>query len=337
MNRTFLPFYFPTNAILLDDDAGFLRHFALLLNPRLPCRLYTSVNLALQDINTQISLINQFQVFTNVSLLDEVEEQVVVDLHKVHNFLYDQNRFSQLSVVIIDYDMPAMNGLEVCKRIRHPEIKKILLTGKADEKIAVDAFNAGLIHQYIRKNVADVDMLLNRAIAKLQLEYFLDITRPIQIVMTDGIGTYLAEAGVQSAFEALLADKKYVEFYTWEQPKGLLMVDAQGHTGFVMVMSKEALQSHIEIAQSCDAPAELLRLLERQGAVPWFPTSDGYYTQDCLPDWRRHLYLTNAEMSNDKFLCAHVQPAPLANLATDRICSFDAYLKDFDSRNTTAR
>ena len=337
MDRSFLPFYFPTNAVLLDDDPGFLKHFPLLLAPRLPCRPYSSVNEALQVINAQPSMINRFNEFTNISLLDDMEERVFVDLNKLHRLLYDNNRFSQISVVIIDYDMPEMNGIEVCKRIRNPEIKKILLTGKADEKIAVAAFNAGLIHQYIRKSNSEVDVLLNQAITKLQLEYFMDITKPIQIVLADSTGSFLSDKTFNSAFSALLTDNKYIEFYLWEQPRGILMLDAQAKTGFLFILSKEGMKTQLEIAQACDAPAELLQLINDGNHLAWFPTTDGYYTKDCLRDWRKHIYQANTARDDEKFLCSFVKPAPLPALASARIQSFNTYLEIFDTENTMTK
>ena len=337
MDRSFLPFYFPTNAVLLDDDPGFLRHFSLLLDPRLPCRTYSSVAKALQTINSQNSMISRFSEFTNVTLLDDVEERVFVDLKKLHALLYDSDRFSHISVVIIDYDMPEMNGIEVCKRIRNPEIKKILLTGKADEKIAVEAFNAGLIDQYIRKSNTEADLQINNAIKKLQMEYFMDITKPVQIVLADSTGLFLSDAKFNSTFSQLLTNNKYIEFYLWEQPKGILMLDARADQGFLFVMPKEVLKTHYEIAKSCDAPAELLPLLNDGTHLAWFPTNDGYYTKDCRSDWRKYIFPVNTARDSEKFLCAFVNPAPLPILNSAPIQSFNRYLENFDTEYASVK
>ena len=54
-------------------------------------------------------------------------------------------------VAVMDVAMPELNGMEFCRRITDPSIRKIVLTGKADEHVAVKSFNEGLIDRFIRR------------------------------------------------------------------------------------------------------------------------------------------------------------------------------------------
>lgn len=338
MDRSSLPFYFPTNVVLLDDDTNFLKHFSLLLDPRLPCIPFSSVTSALDHINEQSSLVNNFTEITNVALPDDTEEHVYVDLKNLCNLVYHDDRFSQITVAIIDYDMPEMNGLEVCRKIHDTGIKKILLTGKADEKIAVEAFNAGLIHQFIQKGNSDADKLLNRAVERLQLEYFTDITSPVHIAITDGTASFLADGEFNRNISKIMRDRKIIEFYLREIPRGLLMLDEDGNTAFMFVMTEEVLDTHYDMAESCEAPGELLELLKSGEFVPWFPTPDGYYTSDCRQNWRDHLHDVNFTCGkNIKNLCSLVSHAPQGTLDTSKIRDFRSYLKTFDEKYSRYR
>jgi CheY-like chemotaxis protein len=333
MYRTVLPLYLPTNVVFLDDDAGFLKHFSLLFDARLPCRPCRSAARALVEINGQMPVTSRLRGLANIALLDDVDERIVLDMTKLHHLIYDPDRFEHISVAIIDYDMPEMNGLEVCKRIQHPEVKKILLTGKADEKIAVEAFNAGLINQFVRKNVADVDRHLNQAIAKLQQEYFFDITKPIQLGLMENMARLLADARFNEAFNRIVSDNKFIEYYFSDHPKGFLLVDAKAGTGFILVMPAEVLESQREIARLNDAPRALLQLMDEGAHVPWFPTGDGYYNRSCALDWRQYLHPAHIVTERDEFRCAFIKPAPIAALEPDRIRSFQTYLELFDARH----
>jgi len=335
MERLFLPLYFPTNVVLLDDDTNFLKHFSLLLDPRLPCIPFSSATEALERINKQASLLHTIAEVSNVVAPDETEELNYVDLNKLSNLVYDNDRFSQIAVAIIDYDMPEMNGLEVCRNIQHKEIKKILLTGKADEKLAVEAFNAGLIHQFIQKGNADVDKHLNSAIETLQYEYFADIASPIHIALIEGTAAFLADSKFKKKLSKLIHDKKIVEFYLWKNPRGLLMLDNLANTEFMFVMSEEVVKTHSDMARSCDAPDELLKLLASGDYVPWFPTPDGHYNSDCQSDWRSYIHEVNFTCGKHMDeLCSLVSPAPLDILDGTKILPFQTYLQIFDEKNS---
>jgi CheY-like chemotaxis protein len=95
-----------------------------------------------------------------------------VSLDMIHREVHNEHRFEQVSVVVVDYDMPEIDGLEFCRNLKNKAIKKILLTGKADEQTAVRAFNEKTIDRFIRKQDDDVMARLNRAIAELQREHF---------------------------------------------------------------------------------------------------------------------------------------------------------------------
>ena len=58
--------------------------------------------------------------------------------------------------MVVDYSMPEVDGIQFLTSIRNANCMKILLTGIADEREAVAAFNAGLIDCYLKKT--DVEM-----------------------------------------------------------------------------------------------------------------------------------------------------------------------------------
>lgn len=331
MDRPFLPFYFPTNVTMLDDDTSFLKHFSLLLDPHLPCRTFSSATSALECINRQTSMLQDFAEFTSVTE-DDLDEHVFFNLSKLRDLIYKPERYSQISVAIIDYDMPEMNGLEVCRNINGVEIKKILLTGKADEKIAVEAFNNGLIHYFVQKSSSNVGEHINDAVKRLQLDYFNDLARPFQIAMTDRKTAFLGDTKFNSRFTGLMQDNKIVEFYLWDNPLGILMLDARGKTHFMFIVPEEVIHTQHDMALACEAPVELLNLLEAGNHAAWFPTPDGYYNNDCMSNWRDYLYPANfTGGAGTNTLCSLVSPAPPHLLDATRIVPFERYMQNFDA------
>ncbi|MBA4358237.1 MAG: histidine kinase, partial [Desulfovibrio sp.] len=62
-------------------------------------------------------------------------------------------RQGPFSVVISDYNMPVMNGVDMLRVIRHgsPDTVRVLLTGHADLEIAIQAVNEGNIFRLLTK------------------------------------------------------------------------------------------------------------------------------------------------------------------------------------------
>jgi two-component system, probable response regulator PhcQ len=84
------------------------------------------------------------------------------DADQVFAILKDQ----PIDLIISDIDMPAMNGLELIRRVRtlHPDVVRILLTGHGTYDAARRAINEGEVHRFmskpfdpgeLRKTVAD--------------------------------------------------------------------------------------------------------------------------------------------------------------------------------------
>jgi DNA-binding NtrC family response regulator len=76
-------------------------------------------------------------------------------------------------VVVLDYSLPKMNGLEVLDRLRHklPAIKVIMITGNATVEVAVQAMKAGA-YDYLAKPVVlgELKLLVDRALGQERVE-----------------------------------------------------------------------------------------------------------------------------------------------------------------------
>jgi hypothetical protein len=155
--------------------------------------------------------------------------------------------------------------------------RKILLTGKADERTAVRAFNEGLIDRFIRKQEPDVVPMLNLAIEELQCAFFDRGERMLSAVLAVGAYGFLADPAFADRLGVLQRSHRIVEHYLACRPDGLLMLDASGNAWRLVVMDGAALQSQIEIAREMGAPQDLVRALASGHVVPWFWRSDGAY------------------------------------------------------------
>lgn len=59
----------------------------------------------------------------------------------------------EIAVLVTDYIMPSINGLELLERVKHsfPDCMRILVTGYADIEIALEAINRGEVYRFVTK------------------------------------------------------------------------------------------------------------------------------------------------------------------------------------------
>lgn len=78
-----------------------------------------------------------------------------------------------INLVVSDYNMPMMNGLEFLQSVRslYPHILTIMLTGQAELEIAVQAINEAGVYKFIQKpwNNEDLRITLLRALESIDL------------------------------------------------------------------------------------------------------------------------------------------------------------------------
>lgn len=78
------------------------------------------------------------------------------------------------SVLVTDYRMPEMNGVQLCERVRreHPQVRRVMATAYSDQRTAVSAINQGGVQHYIEKPLQpdEVCVALRDCIAQVHLE-----------------------------------------------------------------------------------------------------------------------------------------------------------------------
>jgi CheY-like chemotaxis protein len=325
------PFFFPTTVIFVDDSTDYLQNLSLQLDSSLAFQLFDSpihALAALNGTNSRPTLVERiFSRYHDTEDMPLSHHVIDVNLDKVHREVYNEFRFEQISVAVVDYDMPSIDGLEFCMRIKNPAVKKVLLTGKADEKIAVHAFNQGIIDRFILKQDQQVINTLNQAIHELQRVYFTQTERMLADALAIGKHAFLRDTLFAQKFAEICEKLQVVEFYLCSEPDGMLMLDADGATTLLIVSNEEGLRSQYEIACEEGAPQELLDILKSNEVVPYFWKTGGYYRQD-LSAWRPFLYPAT-EFKGEQWLYYALVKNPQP-FKTNHILPYNSFLDVLD-------
>lgn len=336
------PIYFPTSVLVLDDEYDFLVNLTLLLDDRLAYRIYDSAHAAIAWIETHKRLhhgwVHRYYSFAKDrnSLSLGPKHAVLLELSRMYKEVYNPNRFEEISVVVVDYLMPEMNGLEFCRQIRKHGIKTILLTGRADERVAVQAFNEGLIDRFLFKNDAEIDRRLNRAIQELQEAYLREKFSCLIDAMSGQTLSYLADPQFSMYFAELMREQHCVEYYLLDQPHSFLLLDEQGRPSLMLLASDQDLTAHYLVAKDEQAPVELLKILLERSHIPFFHIGDGYY-QHGYQAWRSDLHAAKVFVGTCVLYYALVRNPQMSWLQTGAIRSYRDFLSELDKEDGKGR
>lgn len=335
------PYFHPTTVLVVDDDRDFLDDLGFRFGRDLLFRSFEQPMQALAHIDRSGSSIEGYRKFFSayMEVIDSPDANLFDRLiafkpSRICRLVEDGSRFDTLSVIVVDNDMPQMNGIEFCRRISKLPAKKIMLTGVAGENAAINAFNENLIDCFIFKgNSISGDLLLG-AIRRLQQEYFGETTASLADALSLHRMEFRDDPAFTRFFTALIEQEGIVEYYISTNPQGFLMVRADGHYKILLVQNDEDLRAHREIAAEVGAPAELLRELTREDILPWFPSPSGYFEDSGMADWRTYLHPVQFSAGPGQYRCSFVDIVSLYPDLRRSVFSLDAHRASLDIRSS---
>ncbi|WP_395401671.1 hypothetical protein ACHMW6_27485 [Pseudoduganella sp. UC29_106] len=251
-----LPVHFhPTTTVLVDDSDSFLRSLSFQLDPAQP-------NISFHDTVAALEWFGRSVRSADLPLLVNFDDphqsaerrNVTVDMARIWRISAQPKRFTIPSVLVVDYSMPQMDGVSFCQALQGLPCKKILFTGAADERIAVDAFNRGLIDRYIRKSAEDALDQLERDLATLQKQYFLEHSETVCEMLALHDFGFLNCTAIARVVDELYRTHGFVEHYVFPNPSGILFFDRTGHPTLMIIETAHGLHAQYEVARDSGAP-----------------------------------------------------------------------------------
>lgn len=306
-----LPFEHPTTVALVDDDTSYLHQFPLSIATLGTVKTYDSPLVAVKAIRTQLD-----------------QRKAKSGPKQRLGMVGGSERFDTFSVVVSDYEMGAMNGIELCSEFRDAPMGRIILTGRLDERHAINAFNDKIIDRYVRKDDPQQVNLVRQFIVELKREYFLRLASKIdqkQLILEHD---YLFDQQFDAFFAEVRESNDVVEHYLDFDLPGFVMLDSEGEILACKVISEKQLAEQVEKAEVRKAPAELLDLLRKGQVVPVFPTADGCYTSEFADKWRQCTFMSQKVRGEKTYFTTVVSGTPAqALVGQPSIYSYNEYLE----------
>lgn len=303
------PFFLPSEIVMIDDDEMLLEGW--------------SAKLGASPINLK-TFHNPFEGLQHIQSASITSVQNSYD--SFYQQIFDGNRFKQVSTVIVDFDMPGLNGLEVCRKISSPFIQKIMLTGAASNAMAIEAFNEGIIHQFLQKSDPELFEKLPTIITKAQEKYFElalhDLTN--QAYLESSESDVLRDPVFVEFFNALIHEKKIVEHYLLDVTGSFLFLNDKGETSALFVFNEEMLETQEDMIPEQDRDSVLAKnVYERTHAVCFYLFKNHPSYHEDL--WKDYLQPLSILEGNHRYFYAFQPKLPYLN--AERIFSFKRYLE----------
>ncbi|MGV3573226.1 MAG: response regulator [Ramlibacter sp.] len=260
---TFPLFHRPGTVVFLDDDPDYLEMLALVLPRHWHLRLFMRPTEC-------IAHLLQEPPFWEA---DAWNQQQLIELWREGKPLIPQilgywskytERYALSRVCVVDFSMPGMDGLQALAELGDWPGSRVLLTGQADEQVAVRAFNRGLIDQFIPKQTQDISRRLIEAVERLLFDAHPRHAQTWRVTLTPEQAALLRAPGVATWLSAFCA-KNWVEHVAIGDPFGVLGMDAAGKIGWLQLETRDGLRGLAELAEVAGvAPAGVAEI--RAGA-----------------------------------------------------------------------
>jgi CheY-like chemotaxis protein len=320
--------------MFVDDSRDFLLNFTLQLDENIAFQLHDSPYKALEVIHQaqKPSQVNErvLSEYLDASGCPITNYTVNLDLAAIHWEVYNPQRFNEVSVVVVDYAMPGMSGLEFCSRMENSPIKRVLLTGKADEKTAVQAFNEGIIDLYIQKQNTNITKLINESIASMQLRYFQNMSDIITKMLSVSSPSCLQDYEFSKLFFALIEEHKIVEYYLTENSGSFLLLDGDANISYLVIKTEQDLKLNYELALDNKAPQQVLEKLKTGEVIPYFWQTNNF-SQSQWDDWATYLHPAKKLVGKETYYYAYIENPTIPDLHPEKIVSYNSYLEQLDS------
>lgn len=327
--------YYPTTVAFVDDNKSFLDNILLEIDENINTCSFTDPTKAVEYLKdrTLVSLVGKYlKSLKNNEHLEEFDYNniehgyVDVDVFNIHKEIYDPNRFSRVVVAVVDYTMPGMNGLELCKALRELPLKFILITGDATLSSAIEAFNAGLIHQFIPKNDCDFTRKLQDIIYELQEKQFIEhsdiIIKGLSTNQSVGLGDPLFIDFLKSFFKK----NNIVEYYLINESGCFLMADANGGLSWMVVKSEEEMDEYTNVAIDNDGNEKIIKALQSREKILFLYTEEEHINVT-VDSWENYLHpATKFIGKNNTYYYSHVKITSNDSIFPNKIVSYEKFL-----------
>ena len=249
----------PGAVIFLDDDLDYLEMLAEVMpmdwHLHLMLRPVACIEMLLEEITSK-----ELDMWRQQEIIQRWREGSPL-IPQILKYWRDDGtaRFTLTQVCVVDYSMPAMSGLKVLSELTDWSGSRVLLTGRADEQLAVSAFNRGLIEQFIPKQSPDIRLRLTEAIQQLRRKPEARHEQIWRATLSREQSAFLRDAKIAAALDKLADKQDWVEYVVIGAPFGILALDNTARAMWLQLEPSDRLAELAEMTATQDWDADTVQ------------------------------------------------------------------------------
>lgn len=288
-------FYYSGTYLLVDDDSLMLSTLkeTIIGNGEI-IRLFSSPQDCLLYINdyhipsSQYNFLSSNHDDENYGLLSRAPMDFNVT--RIIDLLDNENRHNEITVMIIDYKMPLMDGISLSEKIKSFPIKKVLLTGTAKEDKVLEAFNNGLIQRFIQKASVSMHENLLNYVHELSMLYFSELTKPLLNYLETENKISLSDPVFIDFFENYCQENKIREFYLIDKQGSFLCIDENKRPSFLIIHTNTSIEQWLSIYKNEPfLTSDDERSVKERRKIPFFGLGKEAWHVPA-EEWKNHFY-----------------------------------------------
>jgi CheY-like chemotaxis protein len=240
-------FHRPGTVVFLDDDPDYLEMLALVLPRSWHVKLFLRPQHCINYLQQEPPFW-EADAWTQQQLVEEWREGKALIPQVLAYWSKYTERYSLTRVCVFDYSMPEMDGLTALGELVDWPGSRVLLTGQADEQVAVRAFNRGLIDQFLAKQTPDISRRLIESVEHLMAAPNARHSQIWRATLTAEQNGLLRIPSIGRELSAF-ASREWFEHLVIGSPFGVIGMDAHGKVSWLQLETREGLKALAELAE----------------------------------------------------------------------------------------
>ncbi|MBA2657828.1 MAG: response regulator [Tatlockia sp.] len=319
-------FYHPIKVLFLDDNRAFLDVLDFEFSDKFNMLTFTNPDITMQNIDFHYK-----KSYSIEPLMNDVNEDFsinrIINFDACHpiNLIYDKARFDNIAGIVIDYEMPEINGIEFCQKIKQKKIFKIMLTAEADKDTAISAFNQGLIDRFLLKTSNELYDEINLAVQDLTHNHFKELSFNSYC---NSVYSLFENRLYQQLFAKVASQAQAVEYYQVDNSGSILFLDKEANPTWLVVKSQQEILEQNELLQGYDLPEQLRFSLAQKEKILFLLTENDY--KKSIYQWVDHFF--DSEKLDENYYYSIIQDKLFDSIDWSKVTSYSAYQAEENSR-----